>query len=356
MIIECLNQDYSTTRRVTRGQPALCVPPDANFERMLFLSKHPQRKGEGGLRTKGYFKIGISSASKADLIDPGVSDRQNPLVTVITAVSNGAETLEKTILSVIRQTCNNVEYLIIDGGSTDGSLDIIRKYELAIDYWVSEPDCGIYDAWNKAAGLSLGNWCIFLGADDEFASDDVIEKIFLSFDPSIENYQLVYGKLQIISPANGELLEELGQPWETMSREYEFFRPKLPKFPEILVHRSLFSGNETFDTTYRIGGDTKFLLRSLASGARVLYLDLPVAKMGLGGVSSSPKQLLLASKEARRVCRELGIKVPPSHFAKEWVKLFLKTGLFGILPARIYFSCVNLFRLLSGRAPIWNRS
>jgi glycosyltransferase involved in cell wall biosynthesis len=356
MTIECLNQDYSTTRRVKRETPVLRIPPDAKFERMLFLQTNPQRKGEGGLRTKGYFKEGICSTAEANFIDRSVLARQDPLITVITVVFNGAETLEQTILSVIKQSCDNVEYLIIDGGSTDGTLDIIRKYEHAIDYWVSEPDGGIYEAWNKAAGLSLGDWCIFLGADDKLASDDVLEEIFSRYAHSTEDYQLVYGKLHIINSATGELLEELGQPWEEMIREYEFFRPKLPRFPEILVHRSLFSGNATFDTTYRIAGDTKFLLRSLASGARVLYLDLPVAKMGLGGASSAPKNLLIVSKEVRRICRELGIKVPLSHVAKEWVKLFLKIGLVSILPARIYFSCVNLFRLLSGRTSIWNRS
>lgn len=356
MTIECLNQDFSTTRRVKRETPVLCIPPDAKFERMLFLPTNPQRKGEGGLRTKGYFKDGICSTAEANFIDRSVLARQDPLITVITVVFNGAETLEQTILSVIKQSCDNVEYLIIDGGSTDGTLDIIRKYEHAIDYWVSEPDGGIYEAWNKAAGLSLGDWCIFLGADDELASDNVLEEIFLRCAPPFEDYQLIYGKLHIINSATGELLEELGQPWEEMSREYEFFHPKLPKFPEILIHCSLFSGNATFDTTYRIAGDSKFLLHSLVSGARMRYLDLPVAKMRLGGVSTATNNLLIASREARRICGELGINIPLSHFAKEWVKLFLKIGLVGILPEKIYFSCVNVFRFFSGRAPIWNRS
>ncbi|MGD0283763.1 MAG: glycosyltransferase family 2 protein [Dissulfurispiraceae bacterium] len=356
MNIECLNQEHSTTRRVTRETPVLCVQPEAKFERMLFLQANPQRTGEGGLRTNGYFKAGTCTAAETDTIARNVVARQNPLITVITVVFNGAETLEQTILSVLRQSSDNVEYLIIDGGSTDGTLDIIRKYEYAIDYWVSEPDGGIYEAWNKAAGIALGDWCIFLGADDELASDNVLEEIFLSYAPHFEEYQLIYGKLHIINSATGELLEELGQPREELSREYEFFRPKLPKCPEILMHRSLFSGNATFDTTYRIAGDAKFLLHSLASGARVLYLDLPVAKMRLGGVSSAPKNLLIASRETRRMCRELGIKIPLSHFAKEWVKLVIKIGLSHILPERIYFSCVNVFRFLTGRAPIWNRS
>jgi glycosyltransferase involved in cell wall biosynthesis len=339
MMIECLNKDYSTTRRVTRETPLLCVPLDAIFERMLSLPTNPQRRGEGGLRTKGYFKAGTCSGAETDHIAQNVVARQNPLITVITVVFNGAETLEQTILSVLRQSSDNVEYLIIDGGSTDGTLDIIRKYEHAIDYWVSEPDGGIYEAWNKAAGLSLGDWCIFLGADDKLASDNVLEEILLRYASVSEVYQLVYGNLQIVSHTTGELLEEIGQPWEEMSREYEFSHPKLPRFPEVLMHNSLFSGNATFDTSYFIAGDTKFLLRSLASGARMLYLDLPVAKMVLEGVSTAPNNLWIVSKEVRRICRELGIKVPLLHFAKEWVKLFVKIGLAYVARKNIFLLC-----------------
>lgn len=354
MSVECLNQNCSTTRRVQRDAPA--SPRGTKSVKMLFLPPHAQRQGEGGLRKKGYFKTGSCSVAEARNIDTRSIARQKPLVTVITVVFNGAETLERTILSVINQTYDNVEYIIIDGGSTDGTLDFIRKHEHAIDYWVSEPDGGIYDAWNKAAGLSLGDWCIFLGADDQLATDDVLEEIYSRDALSQENNQLVYGKLQVISPSTGVLLEELGQPWEEMSKEFEFFHPKLPKFPEVLIHCSLLTGNATFDKAYRIAGDTNFLLRSLVSGAHMLYLDLPVSKMGLGGVSSNPKMLWPASIEVRKICSELRIKVPISYFAKEWVKLFLKIILIRILPARIYFACVNIVRSISGRAPIWNRS
>jgi len=96
----------------------------------LFLSEGENRKGEGGQRTKGHFKK---------------SYEKKPLISVITVVFNGEKYLEETITSVINQTYENVEYIIIDGGSTDGTLDIIKRYEDKIDYWVSEKDNGIYD-------------------------------------------------------------------------------------------------------------------------------------------------------------------------------------------------------------------
>ena len=92
--------------------------------------------------------------------------RDAPLISIITVVLNGAETLERTILSVLRQDFDDLEYVIIDGGSTDGSLDIIRRYESEIHYWRSEPDNGLYDAMNKGVRASKGRWVLFLGADD----------------------------------------------------------------------------------------------------------------------------------------------------------------------------------------------
>jgi glycosyltransferase involved in cell wall biosynthesis len=89
-----------------------------------------------------------------------------PLISIVTVVYNGASTLEQTILSVINQTYKNIEYIIIDGGSTDGTIDIIKKYEKHLAYWVSEPDEGIYDAMNKGIDKATGEWINFLGSDD----------------------------------------------------------------------------------------------------------------------------------------------------------------------------------------------
>lgn len=106
---------------------------------------------KGGLRSKGYFKKSYNN---------------KPLISVITVVLNGEKYLKETIESVINQTYDNIEYVIIDGGSTDGTIDIIKKYEEKIDYWVSEPDHGIYDAMNKAIDMVTGKWVIFINSSD----------------------------------------------------------------------------------------------------------------------------------------------------------------------------------------------
>jgi hypothetical protein len=204
---------------LTTEKPVIINKPEYKFETVLFLPSNPERKAEGGLRTKGYFKhsyklvnsdtLDVSrftshvSPSPSHLwyicdtdgnpVKPAPDDIQQkileyvktshltshispslkelPLITVITIVYNGAKYLEQTIQSVINQTYPNVEYIIIDGGSTDGTLDIIKKYEDYIDYWVSEPDKGIYDAMNKGIRCSLGKGLMFLNAGDYFVGE-----------------------------------------------------------------------------------------------------------------------------------------------------------------------------------------
>ena len=152
---------------------------DANedkFESVLFLHVDEGRKGEGGLRTKGYFKK---------------SYENKPLISIITVVYNGEKYLEETIQSVINQTYDNVEYIIIDGGSTDGTLNIIKKYEDKIDYWVSERDNGIYDAMNKGIFLATGEWLNFMNAGDKFYNTNVLQNIFIQINKFID-VELIY--------------------------------------------------------------------------------------------------------------------------------------------------------------------
>lgn len=137
------------------------------FETFSFLHNDEENSPYGGLRTKGDFKMSYDT---------------NPLISVITVVYNGEKFLEETIKSVINQTYDNVEYLIIDGGSTDGTLDIIKKYEGRIDYWVSKPDKGIYDAINKGIQLSRGKIIGILNADDYYYRDalSIVAKYFIN--------------------------------------------------------------------------------------------------------------------------------------------------------------------------------
>ena len=121
-----------------------------------------------------------------------------PKITVVTVCYNAAVTIEKTILSVVGQTYNNIEYLIIDGGSKDDTLAIIKKYESNISKWISEPDKGIYDAMNKAIKMATGEWINFMNAGDCFATNDVLEKIFQENIP--DNVKFLYSDNYYIEP------------------------------------------------------------------------------------------------------------------------------------------------------------
>lgn len=116
---------------------------------------------------------------------------RNPLITIATVTFNCATSLEETILSIINQTYPFVEYIIIDGGSTDGTVDIIKKYQSKISYYISEPDRGIYDAMNKAIKVACGDFILFMGADDHLISYKILEYVAEKFDAN--DTKIYYG-------------------------------------------------------------------------------------------------------------------------------------------------------------------
>ena len=131
-------------------------------ERESSLRLQPRKATTGGLRTRNIYKHSL----------PG-----KPLISVITVVFNGAETLRDTIESVIKQSYGNIEYIIVDGGSRDATVDILRQYDHVIDYWISEKDSGIYDAMNKAISLCSGEYVGMLNSDDMFSGESVVQNI-----------------------------------------------------------------------------------------------------------------------------------------------------------------------------------
>ena len=140
-----LEKKYSTTRCLLKLMP----DEISKFVKKSNISNN--RIFEGGLRSKGYFKK---------------SYKNRPLISVVTVVFNSEKYIEETIKSIINQTYDNVEYVVIDGGSTDGTIDIIKRYEDKIDYWISESDNGIYDAMNKAIDIVTGKWVNFINSSD----------------------------------------------------------------------------------------------------------------------------------------------------------------------------------------------
>ena len=119
-----------------------------------------------------------------------------PIISVVTVSYNTVATIEQTILSVINQTYPNIEYIIIDGGSTDGTIEIIKKYENRIHFWISEPDNGIYDAMNKGIDKATGQWINFMNAGDCFHDNKVLESLF--GENNYDNCIAIYGNTNLV--------------------------------------------------------------------------------------------------------------------------------------------------------------
>jgi len=288
--------------------------PEDTFETMLFLPPGEGRQGEGGLRTKGYFKHSYKlvdgkwfiADSDNNPVIPAPEDIQSkikqyltstaqhqtpitylPLITVITVVYNGVKYLEETILSVINQTYPNVEYIIIDGGSTDGTPDIIKKYEDYIDYWVSEKDKGIYDAMNKGIDLANGEWINFMNAGYKFSNYSTIINTYLNINM---NFDVIYGDVEIdfgkFTVVKKPLTLEKMDLVMTLYHQSCFVKTNLMK-------------QYKFDSKYKIVGDYNFFYKLYKSEKTFYYLNKPISKIIPGGVSD--KQRLKSLKELYRI-------------------------------------------------------
>ncbi|MGP1366243.1 MAG: glycosyltransferase family 2 protein [Schwartzia sp. (in: firmicutes)] len=199
-------------------------------------------------------------------------------ISIITVSYNAASTIEKTILSVIGQVYPNIEYIVIDGGSPDGTVEIIRKYGEKIAYWVSEPDEGIYDAMNKGIRRATGDYLYFLGADDWLCDRQVMCKVseFIRLHPGYVFYMGHVFQYQ----AALQLIKR------------ECVKPSMDaiKHGVMCPHQGLFTRSDLmrsgFDTKYHVAADYAFLLRHIVDGATFCAMDIDVAYYSLFGASS----------------------------------------------------------------------
>jgi glycosyltransferase involved in cell wall biosynthesis len=213
----------------------------------------------GGLRTKG-----ITKQSSEDM----------PLITIVTVVRNGANTLEQTILSVINQTYQNIEYIVIDGASTDNTLDIVRKYEDRIDYWMSEPDEGIYYAMNKGIELASGDYIAILNSDDYYEPDaceiiaDNIEKT---------HKDIYYGIMRVIDLSGG------------VNFIYGYLMSTIEKsmiaHPTCFIAKGIYQ-KYLYNTKYISAADYDFILK-IRDDAEFCFIEKILANYRLGGKSDS---------------------------------------------------------------------
>lgn len=285
-------------------------------------------KSMGGLRLKG---VKNKSGSNA------------PLISIITSTLNAAKHLPYTIQSIREQTYKNIEWIIIDGGSQDGTIELICNHEDVIDYWLSESDSGIYDAWNKACKEIRGDWVLFIGAGDELATCNVLEEVSVILGSAYPKHELVYGKVQFICPINRTFLKEVGQPWHQMKGRWEFNRPALPAHPGVFHHSSVLNINKPFDDTLKIAADSKLLLQSILK-REPLYIPIFIDKMPIDGVSAQFESFFEIINEITQIRKDLKIHPPLIHKLKEDVKFFVKLFIFKIIPVKYQSDILVFFR------------
>lgn len=204
-------------------------------------------------------------------------------ISIITAVYNNRDEIEIAINSVLSQTYKNIEYIIVDGGSTDGTVEIINRHIDKISRFISEPDKGIYDALNKGLSIASGDIIGLLHSDDIFASNMVIEKIAETFIQ--DNYDAVYGDLEYVSKTD---TSKVIRYWKSSQFDAaNFYKGWMPPHPTLFMKKKIYEEYGNFDTSYKIASDYDLMLRTLASGKiEAKYIPIVITRMRLGGTSN----------------------------------------------------------------------
>jgi glycosyltransferase involved in cell wall biosynthesis len=278
-------------------------------------------------------------------------DAEPPLISIITVVFNGVAGIEATILSVINNASDRFEYLIIDGGSTDGTLDILRAYDSQLSYWVSEPDNGIYHAFNKGVSLARGVWVMFLGSGDLLHGPESMRNVVENLEHAPGDVQVAYGRVVTLT-VGGSFVEEENGPWSELNREWKGGRKVMPHHQGIIQRRS-FLETHPFDETYRIVADYKAFMQAIANFPP-MYIDVVVAQVFVGGVTSLPRNSLFVAGEILRLNRELGSgydHVPHQMFF--FLKCTVKTVLSILIPARTTVKIIDAYRSATRRRKKW---
>jgi glycosyltransferase involved in cell wall biosynthesis len=244
-----------------------------------------------------------------------------PLVSIIVAVLNRAATLDRCLKSIADLNYPSKELLVMDGGSTDGSLSLLEAHRPSVTYFESKPDRGIYHAWNKALDHSRGEWICFLGADDFFWSPHALSdmKPFL-LDSAGSGIRVVYGQVVKID-RKGSILRVEGKPWQKIRWLMPHGMP-LPH-PGLMHHRSLFETHGVFDESFRIAGDYDLLLRELRKGEALHAPGVRVVGSEIGGIADSLK--LLSHKEVSKARRKNGLPawtwLSLAVYGRSWIRL-----------------------------------
>ena len=230
------------------------------------------------------------------------------MISIITATFNSAKTLKDTIQSVLRQTNKDFEYLIIDGGSTDETIDIVKSYESEFSgrlKWVSEKDQGIYDAMNKGIKMASGDVVGILNSDDDFTSDDILQTV----DNAFKSHEIdaIYGDIHFIRDGNPQKCVRYYS--SRMFRPFWLRFGFMPAHPSFYCKREVFEKAGLYSLDYKIGADYEMMVR-LFKKYRIMsqYINKDFVTMRTGGASNNNvRSRITLINEDVKACKENGV-------------------------------------------------
>ncbi len=211
-----------------------------------------------------------------------------PILSVVTVVYNNAGDIEHTMLSVLDQTYAGIEYIVIDGGSTDGTLQIIEKYKDRIAKLISEKDAGIYDAMNKGLAIATGDYVLFMNSGDEFYSPQTVAHVFATADDA----DIYYGETEMIDTEGSSL----GQRRHAAPANFSW---KSFKYGMSVSHQAIYikrSLTKPYDPKYRLSADIDWILHAAKQAKKIVNVNQYVAKYKVGGMSKLKHRQSLAER------------------------------------------------------------
>lgn len=257
-----------------------------------------------------------------------------PVITVVTVVYNDANHIENTIKGVISQTYKNIEYIIIDGGSSDSTPSIISKYANNVTHWVSEKDAGIFDAMNKGIKLATGEWIIFINSGDTFYDSETLEHLNEYLLP---NYQLIYGNVEVRYDGGGSYIK--------IASGLDKLKFGMPFCHQSLIVKAELMKKYGYSLDSGAAADYDFIVKCRLSGYNFYNSDMVIASVSAGGVSDKNRVLVLS--EWKKVSHNLdsGVMLRLYYGATiliERIKIIAKF----FLPEKIILWIINFRRLL----------
>lgn len=239
-------------------------------------------------------------------------------ISIITVVWNNKETIRDAIDSVLSQTYIDIEYIVVDGLSTDGTIDVVRSYGARITHFLSESDKGLYDAMNKGIELSTGDVIGILNSDDFYIDEFVIEKVVSEF--RAKGVDSVFGDLVYVKSSD---LEHTVRYYDSSKFNPSMFAYGwMPAHPTVFIKRNIYEKYGVFRTDLKVAADFDILARFMAThGISYSYIQGIMVKMRIGGVSTSFSSIWLNSLEQLRVCADNNIS---TNILKILTKYFTK--------------------------------